>query len=316
LKQKRTQLIWLILVAVLLPAGAFAKNIYKYQDENGIWHFTDQAPDEDIEFSTVYMEREPEPRIRLRQEGKKESPLYVLFNDFWGPVEVELTLKEGVNVLSEPALPARFVIPAQTEQTLVGIGALDQRRGFSYRLGMASVPGRPISTPVDDLVLLPPFPAGEQYPVSQGFLGKKTHESIDSHFAIDIAMPVGTAIHAARAGTVMDVEEDFNQGGVNFKKYAHKANHVRILHKDGTMAVYAHLDLASVNVRPGAKIRAGQKIARSGNTGFSSGPHLHFAIQQNSGMQMISLPFRFRTPEGTALIPEAQRLITGISTEN
>ena len=136
MKRKRTQLTWLLLVAALLPASVLAKNIYKYQDENGIWHFTDQAPDKEVEFSTVYMETEPEPRIRLRQEGKKENPIYVLFNDFWGPVEVELTLTETDNVLSEPALPARFVIPAQTERTLVGIGALDQRRGFSYRLGM------------------------------------------------------------------------------------------------------------------------------------------------------------------------------------
>ncbi len=326
MKRKRTQrartlrempvmygLTWLILVAALLPASVPAKNIYKFQDENGIWHFTDQSPDEGIEFSTVYMEREPEPRIRLRQEGKKESPVYVLFNDFWGPVEVELTLKESVNVLSEPPLPARFVIPAQTEQTLVGIGALDQRRSFSYRLGMASVPGRPISTPVEGLVILPPFSASEEYPISQGFQGTKTHDSPDSEFAIDIVMPVGTAVHAVRSGTVMDVEEDFNRGGKDYKKYAHKANHVRILHEDGTMALYAHLDLASVSVRPGARIRAGQKIARSGNTGFSSGPHLHFAIQQNSGMQIISLPFRFRTPEGTMVTPEAQQFVKGVA---
>jgi hypothetical protein len=316
MKRKRTQLIWLILVAALLPASVLAKNIYKFQDENGIWHFTDQSPDEGIEFSTVYMEREPEPRIRLRQEGKKESPVYVLFNDFWGPVEVELTMKESVNVLSEPSLPARFVIPAQTERTLVGIGALDQRRSFSYRLGMASVPGRPISTPVEGMVILPPFSASEEYPISQGFNGKKTHDSPDSEFAIDIVMPVGTAVHAVLSGTVMDVEEDFNRGGKDFDKYAHKANHVRILHEDGTMALYAHLDLASVSVRPGARIRAGQKIARSGNTGFSSGPHLHFAIQQNSGMQIISLPFRFRTPEGIAITPEAQQFVKGVSTNH
>jgi len=313
LKRKRTQLIGLILLTALLSTSVSAKNIYKYQDENGIWHFTDQAPDEDIEFSTVYMEREPEPRIRLRQEGKKESPVYILFNDFWGPVEVELTLKNSVNVLSEPTLPARFVIPAQTERTLVGIGALDQRQGFSYRLGMSSVPGRPISTPVEGLVILPPFSASEEYPISQGFQGTKTHESPDSEFAIDIVMPVGTAVHAVRSGTVMDIEEDFNRGGKNYEKYAHKANHVRILHEDGTMALYAHLDLASVNVRPGARIRAGQKIARSGNTGFSSGPHLHFAIQQNSGMQIISLPFRFQTPDGVAVTPEAQQFVKGVS---
>ena len=88
MKRKRTQLSWLILGVALLSASVPAKNIYKFQDENGIWHFTDQAPDEEIEFSTVYMEREPEPRIHLRQEGTKESPIYILFNDFWGPVEV------------------------------------------------------------------------------------------------------------------------------------------------------------------------------------------------------------------------------------
>ena len=313
MKRKWTQLTWLILVVALLSANVPAKNIYKFQDENGIWHFTDRAPDEEIEFSTVYMEREPEPRIHLRQEGDKESPVYILFNDFRGPVEVELTLKDSVNVLAEPSLPARFVIPAQTERTLVGIGALDQRQGFSYRLGMSSVPGRPIITLVEGLVILPPFSASEAYSVSQGFEDKSTHHTPDSQYAIDLAMPVGTAVHAVRDGTVMDIEEDFNRGGNNYEKYAHKANHIRILHADGTMAVYAHLDLASVSVRPGARIRAGQKIARSGNTGFSSGPHLHFAIQQNSGMQIISLPFRFRTPEGTAFTPEARQFVQGVS---
>ena len=312
-KVKGTQLISILFMAAMLPVSLVAKNIYKFQDDNGIWHFTDQAPDEDVEFSTVYMEREPEPRIRMRQEGKKESPVYLVFNDFWGPVEVELILKESVNVLSEPSLPARFVIPAQTERALVGIGALDQRQGFSYSLGVSSVPGQPISKPVEGMVILPPFSAREEYPVSQGFDGTQTHNSLDSKYAIDIVMPVGTAVHAVRSGTVMDVEEDFNRGGKNYDKYAHKANHVRILHEDGTMALYAHLDLASVNVRRGARIRAGQTIARSGNTGFSSGPHLHFAIQQNSGMQIISLPFRFQTPNGAPAPPAAQQYVKGVS---
>ena len=255
------------------------------------------------------MEREPEPRIRMRQNGPKENPVYVVFNDFWGPAEIEMSLQDAVNVLSEPALPARFVVPGQSEQTLVGLGALDPRQGFRYRLSMATVPGRPIPQPVGEIVLLPPFAAGEAFPVSQGFQGDKTHNTPDSEYAIDIVMPVGTAVLAARDGTVMDVEEDFNRGGADREKFVDKANHVRVLHDDGTMALYAHLDLASVSVRPGGRIRAGQLIARSGNTGFSSGPHLHFAVQQNVGMKLISVPFKFRTATGVAAAPvEAQPL--------
>jgi hypothetical protein len=303
----------LVVASLLLPAVADAKNIYKYTDENGILHFTDKAPEETVKFETVYMEREPEPRISMRKEGTKGSPVYIMFNDFWGPVEIELKLSEASNVLTEPQLPARFVIPGQQERTLVGLGALDPHRGYQYRLNMASTPGRPISTPVEGMVVLPPFPPQEQYPISQGFQGERTHLTPDSEFAIDIAMPVGTAVHAARSGTVMDVEEDFNRGGTNLEKFGDKANHVRVLHKDGTMAIYAHLDLASVNVRPGARVRAGQKIARSGNTGFSSGPHLHFVIQQNTGMKLISIPFKFQTADGVPMTPAEKQVLHGTS---
>ncbi len=297
--------------SLILCAPAGAKNIYKYQDEEGIWHFTDRLPETEVDFETVYMEREPEPRIRMRQEGPRENPVYIVFNDFWGPVEIELTLVDALNVLSEPPLPARFVVPGQTEQILVGIGALDPTRGFRYRLSMASVPGRPIEQPVAGLVLQPPFARDQEFPITQGFQGERTHDTPDSEYAIDIAMPVGTPILAVRDGTVMDVEEDFNSGGDDRGKFMDKANHVRILHNDGTMALYAHLDLASVNVRPGARVRAGQQIARSGNTGFSSGPHLHFAVQQNVGMRLISLPFQFRTAAGGPSSPIESQLLRG-----
>lgn len=311
LKTLKLTLTLLACLLAALPASSIAKNIYKYQDENGIWHFTDRAPEDDTEFETVYMEREPEPRVRIRQEGSKRSPVYLVFNDFWGPVEVELRLKDDINVLSEPPLPARFVIPGQKEQVLVGIGALNPEMSFQYRLGMVTVPGKPIPEPITGLEILPPIAPDDAYLVSQGFLGEQTHNTPDSEYAIDIAMPVGTAIHAVRSGVVMDVEEDFNKGGTDRKKFVDKANHVRIVHPDGTMALYAHLDLASVIVRPGARVRAGQKIARSGNTGFSSGPHLHFAIQQNTGLNLISLPFRFKTPDGGTVEPEKLQMVKG-----
>jgi murein DD-endopeptidase MepM/ murein hydrolase activator NlpD len=247
----------------------------------------------------------------MRTEGPDSSPVYILFNDFWGPVEVELSLLEDVNVLAEPQLPARFVVPGQTEKILVGIGALDPRKGFQYRLQLASVPGRPMPELVRNMVIDPPFSAASSFYISQGFNGTETHNTPDSTYAIDIVMPIGTTVIAARDGVVMDVEEDFNRGGTDLQKFADKANHVRILHDDGTMALYAHLDLASVQVRAGGRVRAGQPIARSGNTGFSTGPHLHFVIQQNVGMQMQSVPFSLNQPEGRVIVPNGPQLISG-----
>jgi murein DD-endopeptidase MepM/ murein hydrolase activator NlpD len=300
-----------LLAVLLLPGFVAAENIYTYQDENGIWHFTDRLPDDQAEFETVYMEKEPEARISMRQEGTDHNPVYLVFNKYWGPAEVEISMQESVNVLTEPPLPARFVLSAQSEKALLGVGALDERRGFSYKLGLTWTPGRPMATPVGNIVVYPPFSADETYPIGQAFNGPATHTTPDSRYAVDISMPVGTHILAVRGGIVMDVEEDFNRAGTDFDKFADKANHVRILHDDGTMAQYAHLDLASVVVRPGSRIKAGRMIGRSGNTGFSTGPHLHFSIQQNTGMQLESVPFRFRMPVGEPWTPQARQFLTG-----
>ncbi len=288
-----------------------AENIYKFQDENGNWHFTDRLPRDQEDFDTVFMERDPEPRITMRQDGSEHNPLYTLHNRYWGPAEVEMRLSEAVNVIAEPELPRRFVLPGQAEETVLGIGALDPRKPFSYKLHYKWAPGRPNPLPVGNLVMKPPFPAGQAYVVSQGFNGDRTHDGPDSQYAVDIVMPVGTPVLAARDGTVMDVEEDFDAGGTSRDDFVERANRVLILHDDDTMTVYAHIDLASVSVRPGQHVRAGRQIARSGNTGFSSGPHLHFAVQQNIGMEVVSLPFKFERPEGEPVEPLTRQVLRG-----
>ena len=204
----------IVLLGVMVALPLLAKNIYKYQDENGIWHFTDRAPEEGVQFETVYMEREREDRIRLRQQGTKQNPLYHVFNDYWGPVQVELSLQDDINVLSEPQLPARFVIPGQTEKLLAGLGALDTSKGFQYRLVISAIPGPPKAERAAKMILDLPFAKHEAYIVSQGFNGGKTHLSEDSTYAIDIAMPERSMVHAVREGVVRDGEEDVNKGGM------------------------------------------------------------------------------------------------------
>ncbi|MNC55834.1 Murein DD-endopeptidase MepM [compost metagenome] len=104
-------------------------------------------------------------------------------------------------------------------------------------------------------------------------------------------MPEGTPILAARDGMVVATLN--NQAGAAPNP---GGNHVRILHDDGTMGVYLHLQQGSVQVGVGQRVRAGAPIARSGNTGRSSGPHLHFVVQRNVGLAVESIPFQFAQP--------------------
>ena len=78
---------------------------------------------------------------------------------------------------------------------------------------------------------------------------------------------------------------------------------MRILHADGSMGVYAHLKENGVYVRVGQKVSLGQQIGVSGNTGYSSGPHLHFCLQINNGMRLVSIPFRMLSGRGFLKLP-------------
>ena len=295
----------------LIATGALAGDLYKWQDENGVWHFSSLPPDREQSFTTVEMPADPTPLVSMRKLGTDREPEYSFFNNLWGPVELGLSLSDAENVTSEPTLPARFVLPGQTEQRLVKIMASDPGMGFSFRLTYKQMLGPPLERLPAAVDYYPPFPLGLSFPISQGFDNDVTHQDPSSQYAVDIVMPVGTPVLAARAGQVMQMEDDFH-GAAQTERYLPRSNHIRILHEDGTMAVYAHLQANSLRVREGAQVRRGQWIANSGNTGYSNGPHLHFVIQLNVGMAMESLPFRFITPTGTTMTPADRVMIEGV----
>ena len=126
----------------------------------------------------------------------------------------------------------------------------------------------------------------------------------------DVAMPVGTDIYAARGGVVFDVAESNFRNGLDRDHDAPAANVVRILHDDGTYALYAHLNWNSIRVRPGDRVQRGEYIADSGNTGFSSGPHLHFAVIRNRGMKSESVPVRFAGVNSSVVVPATGSALT------
>ena len=88
------------------------------------------------------------------------------------------------------------------------------------------------------------------------------------HAGIDYAVPVGTPVRAAAAGVVAETGDFFFNG-----------NSVYLDHGQGVVTLYCHL--ARADVAPGERVAAGQVIGLSGNTGRSSGPHLHWTVLAN-----------------------------------
>lgn len=312
-----TRLGQLLICATGLYLGVvWGGDLYKWQDKNGLWHFGDKPPESGQEFQTFAVPGEQNQFVSMRQGGSNEQPAYLFRNHTWGPVEVEVGVTEAMNVEALPALPRRLVIPGQSEIQAVRLRARNPREAFSFRLKYSTVPGAPATQLPPDLDFIPPFPSGYEFMVTQGIDDKTTHDRPGSQFAVDIAMPENTPILAVRGGVVMDIEEDFHASGRQETRYIGKANYVRVLHDDGSMALYAHLYPNSVRVYAGARIETGQRIGDSGNTGFSSGPHLHFAIQINVGLALESLPIRFQQASRAPAVPRQGLLLRGIAPLN
>ena len=211
-------------------------------------------------------------------------------NHLAGPIEVILRAGAGADVPSDPPLPARASVPAGGSALVARLRPASGRSG-SLRLSLEAVPGSSNARP-RDIEYLPPLQG--QARIDQGFGGSFSHNDEQNRHALDFAADIGTPVFAARAGTVMQVEAGFRASGLAFGDYGTRANFIRLLHDDGSMALYAHLAADGVQVRIGQQVQAGQRIGLSGNTGFSTGPHLHFAVQVNRGMQLVSIPFRMR----------------------
>lgn len=138
-----------------------------------------------------------------------------------------------------------------------------------------------------------PFQRKKTYKLIQGFKGRFSHNKPASMFALDFAMPIGDKVCAARAGRVVKVKEDSKEGGPS-AKYRGKDNHVVVLHDDGTLAYYVHLKYQGVLVEEGQLVEKGELLGLSGNTGYSTQPHLHFVIRKPTVDGPVSIPFRFQ----------------------
>jgi murein DD-endopeptidase MepM/ murein hydrolase activator NlpD len=288
-------------LALALSGGAQAAKVYRWTDANGVTHYGDSAPDKTQRvragnLRVIPVRAEAGAMVRLRVEGDPSSYQAWADNTLAGPIEVMLRFDHADNVAGDPILPARATVPAHGSALVARIGMLDNGHPGQFALRLDGIPGDPNAKPQDVQYLLPLRQAHQR--VDQGFGGSFSHADPQNYYAVDFAADIGTTVLAARDGIVMQVESDFDKAGLDMEKYGGRANYVRILHPDGSMGLYAHLEEGGVLVRVGQQVRAGQPIGLSGNTGFTTGPHLHFAVQVNRGMRLESIPFRMSGPQG------------------
>ena len=279
------------LAGLAWPAAAVT--IYKYTDANGVVTYTDQARAGAQVFTfTDRMVEKLESRVKLETRKHAGGETLLVRNDLHAPVDVQLRLEGVDNVVGIPDGTIRRLVPPRSEVRLLSLAPRDPSRPLRYTPKLTHVLGDPEQHPVAYRYPLPW--QGGPFRLTQGANGQYSHQTPQGRYAVDIAMPEGTPIIAARSGTVVRVENSQSGRGNN-----PSGNFVRVLHDDGTMSVYLHLQRGSVSVREGQRVETGQPLARSGNTGRSTGPHLHFVVQRNVGTAVESIPFEFAQPVGS-----------------
>ncbi|MFJ2774437.1 M23 family metallopeptidase [Streptomyces sp. NPDC087300] len=113
------------------------------------------------------------------------------------------------------------------------------------------------------------------------------------HSGQDFAVPIGTPVASVHGGTVVKAGPNGAGDGPAY------GNAVVVKHGDGTYSQYAHL--SQVDVRVGQAVGTGQRIALSGNTGNSSGPHLHFEIRTTPNYGSAVDPVAFLRSAGVTV---------------
>lgn len=243
----------------------------------------------------------PSEKTNVEVTQRREGDVTRIFVHNKERCEITMTFDYNtVNLESEVNFPHTATFPANQVTEAFTLRPADEATKWEYSFTNHFKMGSHVAEHNDAVLYELPYRSGATFRVTQAYGGSYSHKGANQ-YAIDWQMPEGTPVCAARGGVVVKLKQLSNQGGpsMSFDKYN---NYVLIRHDDGTLGHYCHLQQNSVNVRLGDVVTEGQQIARSGNTGFSSGPHLHFAVfKTRNGKERVTVPVKFRAEGNKAI---------------
>lgn len=122
-------------------------------------------------------------------------------------------------------------------------------------------------------------PLRGDFSLGQGAGGRSYHYGLEGHYAFDMVQAFGSPVFAVADGEVVEVEDQNpdRAEGVPVDLNA-QANFVKLRHSGGIQSLYVHIKQGSVRVKVGQKVTAGTILAQLGNSGVTTGPHLHFQM--------------------------------------
>jgi murein DD-endopeptidase MepM/ murein hydrolase activator NlpD len=286
-----------------------AQSAYRYRDANGQWVFTDRADTKTGPGASFVLAHEHAAlHLAVDRNDNAESTQLVAVNDCLCTVTFKVSIVQSDFAAIANGTGYEATLAPGARQTLVRV-AVEGTGKPVLQYVWTAVLGSPGAVHNPPRPYRVPFAVGSTYAVSQAYPTRITHTTADSQYAVDIALPDGTPVYSAREGTVINVRHDSFRNGMS-AAMLDQANVIEILHEDGTIAIYAHLHWDSIRVRIGERVTRGQYIADSGNTGFTSGPHLHFAVIRNAGAEDVSVPVQFAGIGGVGVTPATQMPLT------
>jgi hypothetical protein len=236
--------------------------------------------------------------FEMRRDG--DSVVEIARNTYAVPVVMHWSFADLDNLEATGPVVATALLPAADKPNGASVPVVlttfrihDMRRPFHRQLRMHARFGDPTARPEPYAYRLP-YRAGKTFTVLQGFHGAFSHRG-SNEYAVDFDCPVATPVLAARPGIVVAANAAAQGSGTSaeFMEYR-RTNFVLVLHDDGTLGEYMHLAPSGVRVSVGQRVERGDELALSGNTGYSSTPHLHFQVMTaaTDGVSALSFPFR------------------------